>query len=325
MWSLTFLLVAGCGGHAGSAPNIPEEPPVEPIESDIVARVLPDDADLCAWEATAPELPPLAEPDLAEVPDDALLVEAMEYRPCLDGLLQVGSERGPGAAPPSHWVVGEVFDANTGGFAWMEGTEVDPFTGPGDCGLAVVTGRGSTGASLSIVHGGALTVSGVFGSVVIDPMSSEWHQVADLAGQGIAPAWDTAYDLALEGVPGDDGAPAVELRGLATLPEELFVDGSVALDDGAILPREDLVLTWTGSSEGVIRVSLQGTSFRLVCEAEDDDGGLVVPGELLAEAPAGELELTVARSTKTVLGTIGGRSYLGIGRVVVRASRLQLP
>ena len=163
-----------------------------------------------------------------------------------------------------------------------------------DVGSMTLEGANSGALTMSYNMGqsGAYTVAGTDGTVNAGTL-----------------AYDVTYTF------NGDGDSA---QGLGALTGELYMPAKLALSSPAmgdvgmgmegitVTAGSDLTLTWTGSSDGVLKVDLAGASFSgesgaIHCVLEDD-GEHTIPADMVAQAQLGELALlnmlTLERATQ---------------------------
>src|SRR5436190_2884740 len=93
----------------------------------------------------------------------------------------------------------------------------------------------------------------------------------------IASDEEFVYGLAVDGSVGTGKwgpFDAIELPDLVTLPSRLEVTAPTPLGPGVALSRDDLSLEWTGTSDGLVSISMRGETkndiYELRCSGTDD-------------------------------------------------------
>jgi len=167
--------------------------------------------------------------------------------------------------------------------------ELDPYEGLDDCALWRFTDPGTGGGTTVYRSAGTVRIETIDWVVELDPQhsGSVISYSSDLSGAGLDPPWGDPVLFEAEG----DDVPGFSLDPPGSFPEPIEVT-QPDLSYEAPLVRDDVRFRWSGSSGqpltlGVGASNGAGTvSWSLWCRVEDD-GDFTVPGELMAELPAG--------------------------------------
>jgi hypothetical protein len=176
-----------------------------------------------------------------------------------------------------------------------------------------VTGTEHCATPRDLIDVGSMTLEGArSGPLTLSYNMGQSGAYTTPGGDGTVSAGTLAYDTTYSFYGDGDSA-----RGLGAFSGEIYMPAQLALssppvgDVGmgmegiAVTLGSDLTLTWTGSSDGVLKLDLAGASFTGASGAIHcvlaDDGEFTIPADMVAEAQLGELAmlnmLTLERAT----------------------------
>lgn len=189
------------------------------------------------------------------------------------------------------------------------GVELDPLTGPDDCGVRYFGGFGWGGGSYEPHMAGDVTFHGPGFSEAMTVENN--YYILDLDAADHTPEWGEAYGASWTG---ESPVPASELPQLVTVPPELLVTAPAGAWQWS---AADFALTWTGTSDGLIPLHVIFTAdprggsewFEVRC-AMVDDGAFTVPAAVIALLPAWSGHASMFRRN-TATDTVGDRQILG--------------
>lgn len=294
------------------------------LDVDLVNARLPDGADLCAYEETAPDLPGSSEAGWEPSP----------YLACADGSVTVATtvfESGSGRSVGFNVDV-QLFEVLTPFRGGDGGAVLDPLEGLDDCEVVALDGP------LEVEErGNVWFLEAPEAAIAVDDWQwplDDFHPEASSRtysawlGEVEMPRTVTAGDADLTVLVGEGGtAPAMELEGLVQLPPALEVT-TPSLQWDAPLPRDDVEFAWTGTSDrpAVIHLNVREAFnaqtypiYDVRCEVVDD-GAWTLPAAVMEQLPAGWVaRLEVIRGGEAEwVGTMNGSAI----RAVATASHV---